>query len=424
MSSSKLYWAVSGVAAMAIATGFAYVASYDPNARLPSGPAGSADPAGGREPGDPNLHRKLLLSPVYEVDRPYRSMTGPQDTRDLTLIQSDKPELAWITGFSATMVGEDGETAMPQDFMCHSNLDIDPTFHREQFGHDMLISGRLFTLSQGQLDITLPDGFGIPVLSNEVVSLTTQVLNLNMKEGVAKVRHKIDLKYKRESEVEEPLKPLFVSGVYGLALLEGEQSGTQHEEAYFGVENPDADEHGPGCLVGKGASEDQFIDEQGRKFTGHWVIKNGREENRTLVTKILNLPFDTTIHYIAVHLHPFAESLVLRDLTTDKTVYAAKARQFDDRVGLEHVDFFSSEEGIEVFKDHEYELVSVYNNTTDQEHDSMAVMLLYMLDKEFRHHSRSQARSLRKLLMTPPSRLPARGERRNDPDRAVNDQRS
>lgn len=369
---------------MGIATGFAYIATYDPDARIPADAALTKAPER-PEPSDPFLHRKRILSPVYEVDRPYRSMKGPQNTRDMTLIQSEEVELTWITGFSATMVGEDGETQMPQDFMCHSNLDIDPTFHREQFGHDKLISGRLFTLSQGQLDITLPDGFGIPLLSNEVVSLTTQVLNLNMKEGVAKVRHKVDLKYKRESEIEKPLKPLFVSGVYGLALLEGQQDGATHEEAYFGVEDPDAEEHGPGCMVGKGASDDQFVDDQGRKFTGHWVVKNGREENRTLVTKILNLPFDTTIHYIAVHLHPFAESLELRDLTTGKTVYAAKARQFPDRIGLEHVDYFSSEEGIEVFKDHEYELVSVYNNTTDEEHDSMAVMLLYMLDKEFRH---------------------------------------
>jgi hypothetical protein len=112
-------------------------------------------------------------------------------------------------------------------------------------------------------------------------------------------------------------------------------------------------------------------------------VKPGREENRTLVTKILELPYDTTIHYIAVHLHPFAESLELRDLTTGQSVFKSSTRPFPDRIGLAHVDSFSSVEGIPIYKDHEYELVSVYQNITDQDQDSMAVMNLYMLDKDF-----------------------------------------
>jgi hypothetical protein len=28
----------------------------------------------------------------------------------------------------------------------------------------------------------------------------------------------------------------------------------------------------------------------------------------------MNLPFDTTVHYVAAHLHPCVESLELRDL--------------------------------------------------------------------------------------------------------------
>jgi hypothetical protein len=96
----------------------------------------------------------------------------------------------------------------------------------------------------------------------------------------------------------------------------------------------------------------------------------------------MNLPFDTRVHYIAIHLHPFAESLELRDLTADTTVFKSAVRSPFDRIGIDHVEHFSSEEGIPVFEDHEYELVSVYNNTTGEEQDSMAVMFLYVLDKE------------------------------------------
>jgi hypothetical protein len=97
----------------------------------------------------------------------------------------------------------------------------------------------------------------------------------------------------------------------------------------------------------------------------------------------MQIPYDTTAHYIAVHLHPFAESLELRDLTADKSLFKSAVENFEGRIGLERVDYFSSVEGIELFKDHEYEIVSVYDNTTDEEQDSMAVMYLYLRDKVF-----------------------------------------
>ena len=124
-------------------------------------------------------------------------------------------------------------------------------------------------------------------------------------------------------------------------------------------------------------------DRFGQKFTGHWVVKPGREVNKTLVTKFLQLQFDTKIHYIAVHLHPFAESLTLIDRTTGETVFDAKTKQTDGKIGLAHVDHYESVEGMPIYKDHEYELLSVYNNTSGEDQDSMAVMFMYLHDKNF-----------------------------------------
>ncbi len=320
-----------------------------------------------------------VVSPVYTVERLYKSMEGPQSAQPIALLDSPVPELLWITGYRAVMVGADGTTPTLQEFMCHSNLDFSqPDLHGSLFGMARSTNPRLFTLSQGQFDIRFPDGFGIPVLSTEPLSLTTQVLNHNVKGRTFQVRHHVSIDYVRDRESKVPMRPLFQSGVYGLARL----NGTEHD-AYFGVKEPDAAHHGSGCLLGQNASSHTYTDENGRVFTGHWVVKPGREVNHTLVTKLLNLPFDTTIHYIAVHLHPFAESLELRDLTTGETLFMSRARNFSDRIGLEHVDFFASVEGLPVYKDHEYELVSSYNNTTTVDQDSMAVMYLYLLDKAY-----------------------------------------
>jgi hypothetical protein len=53
-------------------------------------------------------------------------------------------------------------------------------------------------------------------------------------------------------------------------------------------------------------------------------------------------------------------------------------------VGLDHVDHFLSVAGLPLYKGHEYEVVSVYENTSGEEQDSMAVFNLYLRDKEFK----------------------------------------
>jgi len=340
------------------------------------------------------VQEKSLLSQVYEVDDIYPSMTGPNSTESITLGSTEEPELVWVVGFEASMVQPDGKTAASQEFMCHTNLDVDPTNHGSRFGAEKSITGRLFTLSQGQYRIDMPPGFGIPMQSDEVIMVNTQVLNLNMKEGKKRVRHRVLMRFVRDADLKKPLKPLYVAGAYGLKLLEGKDghygldtqkvSHAGHHQGHGDHEHGEGDVDHTACLPGKNAGANAFDDGKGRVFTGHWVVEPGREVNHTRVTELMDLPFDTTLHYVAVHLHPFAESLELKDLTTGKTVYEAKTRQADEGVGLAHVDFFSSPEGIPVFKDHEYEMISVYNNTSGKPQDSMAVMNLYLLDQEFR----------------------------------------
>ncbi len=44
-----------------------------------------------------------------------------------------------------------------------------------------------------------------------------------------------------------------------------------------------------------------------------------------------------------------------------------------------------------MFKDHQYELVSIYDNTSSEDQTSMAVMLLYLLDHRFERVDRAAA---------------------------------
>jgi hypothetical protein len=81
--------------------------------------------------------------------------------------------------------------------------------------------------------------------------------------------------------------------------------------------------------------------------------------------------------------HPFAESLELRDLTAGTTVYKVDVRNNPGATGIVDIGAYAGSDGIPVFRDHDYELVSVYDNTSGIDQDAMAVMHLYLLDKGF-----------------------------------------
>ena len=327
------------------------------------------------------LHTLEVLSKIYPLKTIYKSMEGPSSSQNVVLMKDKPPELLWITGYRAIIVGADGKTPMNQEFICHNNLGFKNMWHHRQlFRWTKNINTRMFTLSQGQYEINFPEGFGYPVMSDEQFRLGTQVLNLNVENPDLRIRHKVMIDYIRDKDLDSPMRPLFSSAAFVMALLEG-------DDGYYGIKKPtDAQIHAscmPGLNPPQAGNSRVFQDPFGRKFTGHWVVKPGREVRRTLVTRIISIPFDTTIHYIALHIHPFAESLELRDLTTQTTVFKSYIKGPKDRIGVSKLDYYSSKEGLPVYKDHEYEMVSVYNNTTPVNQDAMATMFFYYYDKEF-----------------------------------------
>ncbi len=319
-----------------------------------------------------------VLSPVYEIDRVYRSMTGPWSRTDVTLCDSPAPELLWITGCQVEMVNEQANEKMPDQFMCHVNLDIDVDKHKQRFGLTRDRDERLFTLSQGQLEVHFPPGYGIPVMSDEIVSVNTQVLNLNWPNQSFEVRHHVTIEYTRDQDRQATaMRPVMQSGVVGLVSLEGREVAFDSNELLHGKCTSC-------CAPGKKAVDwAEGIDSYAHRFSNHWIIKPGRSEYRTRATSSLNLANDATIHTIAVHVHPYAESLELRDLTSGQSIFVSHATNLTDLVGLDHVDSLSSPAGVPVFKDHEYELIAVYNNTSSEDQDSMAIMFVYLTDSEY-----------------------------------------
>ncbi|HEX9459798.1 MAG TPA: hypothetical protein VGA84_11665 [Thermoanaerobaculia bacterium] len=338
---------------------------------------------------------KQFLSPVYDIDKIYHSMEGPSSMERIFLGDPSAPaELLWVTGIRTEMVDADGKTPQLPELMCHVNVDLDPARHQAIFGFRRATASRLMTLSQGMLTAKLPAGFGFPMASNEPLLLFTQVLNLNIEHPQnLKVRHRVTIDYVRDSDAKTPIRPLFNVGASGMVQLDDNPLALQHSMMSMPSTSNIATEAGHdgaatmSCLVGARAPQASsgsadYVDPQGRKMTGHWIVPPGKQVNHSDITWFMNLPFDTRLRYAAVHLHPFAKSLEIRDMTTGKTVFLANAENPPAGIGLTHVDAFSSASGVPLDHKHKYSLISTYDNPTKENADSMASVFLGLDDPE------------------------------------------
>lgn len=328
-------------------------------------------------PAKPVVESRVVYSEAFTIDTTWASMQGPYRVMDVTLTDTTTHEIVWVVGYEAAIVDADSREPKSSEFMCHSNVDLDMARHRQIFGWQKYPSRRLFTLSEGQTEVKLPDGFGVPLRSDEPLSVTAQVLNHNYHGAPIRVRQRVTVHYVRDRDLKSPLVPLYQRGINTLVRLDGPGGAYNSEVA-------EADMHDHAAAEGMGADTVPYHDHEGRTFAGHWVVKPGREVRTTPINGWLDMREDLKVHYVAVHLHPFAESLQLRDVTTGKTVLASQAENRPERIGLARVDQISSAQGITLRKDHEYELVSAYNNTTSKNRTAMAVMYLYVEDTEFR----------------------------------------
>jgi len=107
-------------------------------------------------------------------------------------------------------------------------------------------------------------------------------------------------------ELRRPLVPLYQRGINTLVRLDG-------PDGSYNSEVMDHDMHEHAAAEGMGADSVPYHDHEGRTFAGHWVVKPGREVRTTPINGWLDMRQDLKVHYVAVHLHPFAESLTLRE---------------------------------------------------------------------------------------------------------------
>jgi hypothetical protein len=222
-------------------------------------------------------------------------------------------------------------------------------------------------MSNGIEGFKFPEGFGFPIFTNENLFISTQSLNHNVVDKNFQLKHKVELGYQPHNS---KLKPLMSRTIFVMLPYDSDNPFKGPTEANPNLCIPiDTDNH-------------SYLDENGATLSGHWVIKPGKATFRTDVTKQLSVTDTVSMHHIVVHLHPFAETLALRDKTTDSTLFTSITLNYSNKIGLKKVTSFSSKEGVLLYPDHNYELVLKTNNTSSVDQDMMGSMFVFLYDKE------------------------------------------
>ena len=310
-----------------------------------------------------------LVTPTLVLDNIYKSMEGPKVIRYFQL-DATKKELVWITSFETMALSTNEVDQLSNDYIYNTNIDLYEGEHYSRWQLNHRIGQqypRLTSMSSGIESYSFPEGFGFPVFTNENLLLATQSLNHNIKGDPFDIKHEVNIGFKPHHKTMKPL-----------------QSKTVFIMLPYDAENPfqGPTDVNPNMCLPVETKNHSYVNENGEALSGHWVIFPGKDTFRYDITEQLQLKDSATMHHIAAHLHPFAETLALRDKTIDSTLFTSKAQNYQDKIGLKSVSYFSSSEGIMLYPDHTYELVLQTNNTTEINQDMMASMFVFLYDKE------------------------------------------
>ncbi|HUY69327.1 MAG TPA: hypothetical protein VMV79_08510, partial [Alphaproteobacteria bacterium] len=110
----------------------------------------------------------------------------------------------------------------------------------------------------------------------------------------------------------------------------------------------------------------------------HFEVPPGVHVYRSEVPSSSSFLRNGRIQYIKMHLHPYGQSVELYDETARKTVWKGMARNVPGRDVLAWTDHYGGGgDGLQIYKDHKYQVITTYDNTTRKPVDAMGNLRVY-----------------------------------------------
>jgi hypothetical protein len=309
-----------------------------------------------------------MISPDFYIDGIYKSMEGPKSSNYVQLSQDST--LLWIIGFEVKALDSKTKKQISNDFICHTNVDFNDVKYYSNFHLEDRIGKqypRMTSLSHGLENFKFPKGYGVPMKGNDLLYVTTESLNHNIPDANYLIKHEVTIEYLKNNTAIKPLlsKTVFIQLPYDKV------------DPYKCPTDPGKD-----FCIPVETKNHSYEDGKGNVLSGHWVIPGGKNTYRSSIDAQLQMQDSLRLHAAAVHVHPFATSLTLYDKTTHSPIFISRMTNHKNTIGLSDIEAFSSEAGIWLYKNHEYELVLEVNNTTKVTQDMMGSMFLFFYDKE------------------------------------------
>ena len=302
-----------------------------------------------------------VVTPPYTMQGLVRAHGGPRTSQEFTL-SGEFPELVWITGAKVSVVDAEGQK-LPGDFLSEASVALvsaqrHATLHKRKYSPTPI----LFAFCTDVSSVQLPSSYGIPMFSNEILMSTVQWKNGSPYGKARDVALKFELTYSRE-----PLRPIAVHQLSGLALLNG-------DSPYFELEKPDPNLHGTGSISSDEVpGSEGVVDSFGRKFGARWWVPQGEQESSTWLGSQIQIPLDVVMA-VGFH-HQNLSYLELVDYESDKKKLSWN-REIEG--GFEPMAFSPP---LHLNEDGQYGLRALLQNSSRVRTVGLAGVYLYILDR-------------------------------------------
>lgn len=312
----------------------------------------------------------------------YASMNGGEaDSQpDDKACATRRRTLYWLRGMTLEVLDEQGKPMPSAEFICHMNLDVDSEYRNRVFPEsERCTVARILTLTQGQTSVTFPEGYGVPVASDEQWTFTFQAANRTTDEHRV-LKHRLKMDLIEDKDLLEPIQPLAWVTPY-LSVVVGKNSPEAAEREKKEM---------PGCLpttVGLVAPNSvpntSFDSWCGNRRSGHWVVAPGRHTYQSGCPE-LRVPSNRTVRMVWSHVHPLLESASMIECSTRKPLFTVTSKtRTEPGLEIEEIKLLTFPEGLLMKANTNFEIQSVYNNTTKVAQDSMVALGVFFDDVKF-----------------------------------------
>ena len=264
------------------------------------------------------------------------------------------PEKVWLTGVDVRILSAEGEEGNSQLLDLLTVGWTYPEEHARRFYPEKTVSPVFFRFSHPSQGVELPAGYGIPLWSNEPLTLRVRWRNQDIYQKDTEVKAVVRLHFVRDRILEQPLTPVLPGDLFVAAPINGDYQYNSRDKWE---------------LAPPGLSEDAeiFADGYRQNFSQNWLVAEGQQEVSFQMTGLTpHLPGGKVV-YSTAYAYPPTRSVELEIGSSELRL---------------EPDSFSSQSALELTEP-THIVVRVQQDVGQARKQNLTRLLLYFVDADW-----------------------------------------